>query len=93
MSWSWTLNHKSVFLMSDEVTNPHSPLRDVTMLSIVIENVVLVVPREKLQTFPSVCFDPKARKRVFEFLSFFHCLFLHKYKPLISISVFSTLIF
>ena len=43
-----TLNHKSVFLRSDDVTSPHLLLRDVTLLSILIEKVVLVVPQEKL---------------------------------------------
>ena len=43
-----TLNHKSVFSRSDDVTSPHSLLREVTLLSILIENVVLVVFQEKL---------------------------------------------
>ena len=41
------LNHKSVFSRSDDVTSPHSLLLDVTLLLILIENVVLVVPQEK----------------------------------------------
>ena len=43
-----TLNHKSVFSRSDDVTSPHLLLRDVTLLLILIENIVLVVPQEKL---------------------------------------------
>ena len=43
-----TLNHKSVFSRSDDVTRPHSLLCDLTLLSISIENVVLVVSQEKL---------------------------------------------
>ena len=43
-----TLNHKSVFSRSDDVTSPHSLLRDVTLLLILIENVVLVDPQQKL---------------------------------------------
>ena len=43
-----TLNHKNVFLRSDDVTSHHLLLRDVTLLSILIEKVVLVVPQEKL---------------------------------------------
>ena len=39
-----TLNHKSMFSGSVDVTSPHSLLRDVTLLSNLIENVVLVVP-------------------------------------------------
>ena len=63
-----TLNLKSVFSKSDDVTSPYSLLRDVTLLSILIENVVLVVPQEnyRLQLFPSLCFELKARKQVFE---------------------------
>ena len=41
------LNHESVFSRSNDVTSPHSLLRDVTPLLILIENVVLVVPQEK----------------------------------------------
>ena len=43
----FTLNHKSVFLRSDDVTSPHLLLRDVTLLSILIEKVALVVPQKK----------------------------------------------
>ena len=43
----FTLNHKSVFSRADDVTRPHSLLRDITRLSILNENVVLVVPQEK----------------------------------------------
>ena len=43
-----TLNHKSVFSRSDNVTGSHSLLRHVILLLILIENVVLVVPQEKL---------------------------------------------
>ena len=49
-----TLNYKSVFSRSDDVTNPHLPLFDVTLLPILIENVVLVVSQEKI-TFTNVC--------------------------------------
>ena len=41
------LDVKSVFSRSDDVIRPHSLLRDVTLLSILIENVVLVVKKEK----------------------------------------------
>ena len=43
-----TLNYKSVFSRSDDVTSSHSPLRDVTLFLILIENAVLVLPQEKL---------------------------------------------
>ena len=43
-----TFNHKSVFSRSDDVTSPRLLLRDVTLLPILIENIVLVVPQEKL---------------------------------------------
>ena len=43
-----TLNHKSVFSSSDDVTSLYSLLHDVILLSIWIENVDLVVPQEKL---------------------------------------------
>ena len=43
-----TLNNKNVFSRSDDVTSPHSLLHDVTLLSIFIENVVLVVTQEQL---------------------------------------------
>ena len=43
-----TLNPKSGFSRSDDVTRPHLLLFDVTLLSILIEIVVLVVPQEKL---------------------------------------------
>ena len=49
------LNHKSVFSRPDDVTSPHSLLRAVILLSILIENIVLVVPQEKLSfTFVSI---------------------------------------
>ena len=52
-----TLNHKSVFSRSDDVTNPDLLLRDVTLLLILIENIVLVVPQEKLSfTIVSITF-------------------------------------
>ena len=52
-----TLNHKSVFSRSDDVTSPHLLLRDVTLLLILIENIVLVVPQEKLSfTIVSITF-------------------------------------
>ena len=44
----FTLNHKSAFSRSDDVTSPYSLLRDVTLLSVLIGNVVLVVSQEKL---------------------------------------------
>ena len=43
-----TLNHKSVFSRSDDLISSHLLLRDVTLLLILIENVVLLVPQEKL---------------------------------------------
>ena len=43
-----TLNHESVFSRSDDVRSPYSLLRDITVLSILIEHVVSVVPQEKL---------------------------------------------
>ena len=43
-----TLNNKNVFSRSDDVTSPHSLLHDVTLLSVFIENIVLVVTQEKL---------------------------------------------
>ena len=52
-----TLNHKSVFSRSDDVTNPDLLFRDVTLLLILIENIVLVVPQEKLSfTIVSITF-------------------------------------
>ena len=49
-----TLNHKIMFSRSDDLTSLHSRLRDVTLLSILIENVVLIVPQEKL-SFTIAC--------------------------------------
>ena len=59
---------KSVFSKSDDITSPHSLLYDVTMLSVLIENVVLVFPQEKL-SFINVSipvFELKTRKQVLE---------------------------
>ena len=60
-----TLNHKSVFLRSDDVTRPHLLLRHFTLLLILIENIVLVVSQENV-LFAIVSIEFKARKRVFE---------------------------
>ena len=49
-----TLNHKIMFSRSDDLTSLPSRLRDVTLLSILIENVVLIVPQEKL-SFTIAC--------------------------------------
>ena len=43
-----TLNHKSMFWRSGDVTSPHSLLHEVILLSILTEKDVLVVPQEKL---------------------------------------------
>ena len=70
----FTLNHKSVFSRSDDVTSPYSLLRDVTLLSILIGNVVLVVSQEKLSftivsiTLLWVLYFEFKTKRVFEVL-------------------------
>ena len=43
-----TVNRKSVFSRSDEVKSSHSLLCDVTLLSILMENIALDVPQENL---------------------------------------------
>ena len=55
-----TLNQENVF------SNPHSLLRDITMLSLFIGKVALEVPHGKyrLKTFPLPSFELKARKQV-----------------------------
>ena len=57
-----------LFSRFDDVTRCHLLLCDVTPLLILIENVVLEVSQKKcqLQAFPSLCFELKARKQVFE---------------------------
>ena len=71
----FTLNHKSAFSRSDDVTSPYSLLRDVTLLSVLIGNVVLVVSQEKLSfTIVPVallwvlCFEFKTKNEFLRFL-------------------------